>query len=249
MGLGDWIMASSQVREMNMRTGQKVVVIDRMGRPRWSEVFENNPRMARSSRSSADIRLLNAAGARPYIKQKTDSHWIWKRWDIKPGEIFLSENEQRYAAQFRGRVLVEPNVKVPGSNKEWEFTRWQELVKLDLPWLQCGAAGTRRLAGVEFLETTARDAFAMLSVAKLFVGTEGALHHAAAAFATPAVVLWSEFISPTYTGYDTQSNIRKTGHVCGARFRCESCIASMRAISVEDVAHAIQGELQGADQQ
>lgn len=243
MGLGDWIMATSQIREINLRTGRIVVVVDRMGRARWSEAFENNPRVRRSF-MGGDERLLNAAGARPYIKQKTDTHWIWKRWDIKPGELFLSDNEKRYAAQFTGCVLVEPNVKVPGSNKEWFFERWQEVVSsLPLPWVQCGPPGARKLEGVDFIETSAREAFALLSVARLFVGTEGALHHAAAALSTPAIVLWSEFISPTYTGYPTQRNIRKTDHVCGARIPCASCKASMDSISVEDVATAVQEEL------
>lgn len=245
MGLGDWIMATSQVREINMRTGRFVVVVDRMGRPRWSEAFDNNPRLHRYF-SSGDQRLLNAAGARPYIKQKTDSHWIWKRWDIQPGELFLSADEKRYAAQFHGRIMVEPNTKVPGSNKDWIFARWQKVVDSlpELPWIQCGASEARRLERVEFVETSSRSAFSVLSAARLFIGTEGALHHAAAAFRTPAIVLWSEFISPTYTGYETQTNIRKTAHVCGARFRCESCVASMEAISAEEVIEAIQGELQ-----
>lgn len=244
MGLGDWIMATAQVREMNERTGRPVVVVDRMGRPRWSEVFENNPRIVREFSRASD-RLLNAGGARPYIRAKTTTHWFWQRWDIKPGELYLSDAERSRAFEHGDRVLVEPNTKVLNGNKAWPFERWQAVVaSLDLPWIQVGPAGTRRLSGVRFVETeTAREAFAILSWSRLFVGTEGALHHAAAALGVRAVVLWSEFISPVITGYATQHNLRKTSAVCGSRMPCATCRASMAAITVEEVRAAITEEL------
>lgn len=244
MGLGDWIMATAQIRDMNERTGRQVVVVDRMGRPRWSEVFEHNPRVAKEFSRDAD-RLLNAGGARPYIRAKTPTHWFWQRWDSKPGELYLTDEEIGRAFEFGGGVLVEPNTKVPDGNKAWPFERWQQLVgAVDLPWVQVGPAGTRRLSGVRFVETaTAREAFAILSWSRLFVGTEGGLHHAAAALGVRAVVLWSEFISPVFTGYAGQRNIRKTTAVCGSRVPCPSCRASMAAITVAEVAAAVQEEL------
>lgn len=243
MGLGDWIMATSLVRDIHKRTGKRVVVVDRLNRPRWSEAFENNPKILRGHMMGAE-RLLNAGGARPYIKAKTDTHWLWKRWEISPGELFLTQAENEYGLQFSGRVLVEPNTKVPNSNKAWPFERWQELVRsLDAPWLQIGGPDTRRLDGVDFVATSVREAFAILKYSKAFVGTEGALHHAAAALKTPAVVLWSEFISPAFTGYESQVNIRKTHNVCGARYPCKSCNESMLAITVEEVKQAVEGQL------
>lgn len=243
MGLGDWIMATSQVREINERTGQKVVVVDRLNRPRWSEVFENNPRISRVQTGNCQ-RLLNAGGARPYIRHKTDSHWAWKRWDIKPGEIFLSDPEKLFAISYVGKVLIEPNTKVVDGNKAWIWDRWQAVVdSMNLDWIQIGPPGSRRLSNVTFVETNVRRAFAVLGACKLFVGTEGALHHAAAALKTPAVVLWSEFISPLYTGYPTQRNLRTTINTCGARLPCSSCKQSMEDISVDNVIEAIRKEL------
>lgn len=244
MGLGDWIMATAQVRQMNERTGRPVVVVDRMGRPRWSEVFDHNPRVARAFSRESD-RLLNAGGARPYIRAKTNTHWFWQKWDIAPGELYLTDEEISRAFDYGNGVLVEPNTKNPDGNKAWPFARWQELVaSVDVPWIQVGPAGARRLSGVRFVETaTAREAFAVLSWSRLFVGTEGGLHHAAAALGVRAVVLWSEFISPVFTGYPTQRNIRKTTAVCGSRMPCESCKASMAAITVNEVAAAVTEEL------
>lgn len=243
MGLGDWIMATSLIREINKRTGKKVVVVDRLNRPRWSEAFENNPRVLRQHVMGAE-RLLNAGGARPYIKAKTDRTWFWKRWDISPGELFLSPEEVEFSRPFQGSVILEPNTKVVGSNKAWPFDRWQEVARqcADLNLIQIGSPDARKLSGVRFVPTTIREAFAILAASRLFVGTEGALHHAAAALSTPAVVLWSEFISPVFTGYSSQHNIRKTNEVCGARFPCKTCQESMEAITVDEVVAAIRSK-------
>lgn len=250
MGLGDWIMATAQVRELNERTGKRVAVVDRMGRLRWSEAFENNPRIVApntiSPAESANVaRLVNAGGARPYIRAKTETHWYWQQWDIKPGELYLTHEEHaRGAVVGAGTVLVEPNTKVQDGNKAWPFERWQAVVSaLDLNWVQVGTSESRWLNGVRFIPTTVREAFAVLASARLFVGTEGALHHAAAALNTPAIVLWSEFISPAFTGYAGQRNIRQTNAVCGSRRPCASCRASMEAITVDQVVRAITEEL------
>lgn len=245
MGLGDWIMATAQIRALNEQTGKKVVVVDRLGRPRWSEAFENNPRLGpRGAPIRDQVRLLNAGGARPYIQAKTDARWHWRVWDIAPGEIYLSVPERMFGEQARGAVIVEPNTKAPDSNKAWPFDRWQAVVRaLPVEWVQVGAPVSRRLEGVRFIETTTRQAFGVLAAARLFVGTEGALHHAAAALGRPAVVLWSEFIAPQYTGYTSQRNIRKATDVCGSRLPCSGCRASMAAITVEEVAQAITEEV------
>lgn len=250
MGLGDWIMATAQVRELNERTGKKVAVIDRMGRLRWSDAFDNNPRIAKphevTPREMVNlVRLVNAGGSRPYIRAKTDKRWFWQTWNIQPGELYLTHEEHAQGAVISaGAVVIEPNTKVLDGNKAWPFERWQELVRsLDVHWVQIGAPDARRLQGVRFVPTAVRQAFGVLASARLFVGAEGALHHAAAALGTRAVVLWSEFISPAFTGYACQRNIRKTTAVCGSRMPCASCKASMDAITIEEVRSAIMEEL------
>jgi ADP-heptose:LPS heptosyltransferase len=64
--------------------------------------------------------------------------------------------------------------------------------------------------------------------------------HAAAAVGTPAVILWSEFISPEITGYSSMTNLRHAGKPCGNRLACASCRKSMEAITVDEVVRALE---------
>lgn len=235
MGCGDFVMATSQVKQMYARNPLPVLVVGAGGRPQWSPAFENNPKILRKPNRRCQ-QLRNGPGLRPYIAGKTATHWTWRKWDIRPGEIFLSDAERAFAEPYAGRVLVEPNTKVQGGNKAWRFDRWQRFVdESPEAFIQVGAPESRRLDRVEFVETTIRQAFAVLAVSRAFVGCEGALHHAAAALGIPAVVLWSEFVDVQFTGYTSQRNIRHAGPACGSRLPCEGCKASMDAISVDEV--------------
>lgn len=233
-------MATSQIRRMNEEFGKRIHVVGQGGRPMWSPVFENNPRIARRAEFGSKP-LHNGPGMRPYIAGKTDARWHWKRWDIEPGEIYLSGAERQFAELYRGCILIEPHTKVVGGNKSWPMERWQAVVdSWRYRYVQVGPQWTQPLNGVCFVDTDFRRALAVLSVCRAFVGTEGALHHAAAALGVPAVVLWSEFISPEFTGYASQVNIRHAGEACGARTPCSTCRASMEAISVGEVVAAIK---------
>lgn len=243
IGAGDWIMATAQAKQIHERTGKKVLVVNRGGIAQWHEVFENNPRIARASAPTVH-RLINASGARPYIAAKSPTNWTWRRWAIAPGEIFLSQAEREFAAPFAGHVLIEPNTKVPDSNKAWIWDRWQQLVDRGGSFIQVGPPGTPVLHGATLVETTGfRLACAVLAVSKAFVGTEGGLHHTAAALGIPAVVLFSEFISPDFTGYRMHRNLRHAGHACGSRVPCAGCRASMEAITVDEVESNLKGIL------
>lgn len=238
MGLGDWIMATTQARQLHEATGKQVAVMDLRGKVQWSPVFENNPRITRFPQGAAT--LLNAPGARPYIAGKTADRWIWRRWNIEPGNLYLLRDELAWAAPFAGKILIEPNTKVAGGNKAWPFERWQKLVDRNPGhYIQVGSLESKRLDGVEFKETAFRQALAILMSSKGFAGAEGALHHAAAAMGTPSVVLWSEFISPDFTGYKNQTNIRHASGWCGNRQTCAGCTEAMRAISIDEVHAAI----------
>lgn len=211
------------------------MVIGRDGRVRGNEVFRNNPRI---SDDLGSVRLLNGPGARPYIAGRTPQRWTWQRWDIEPGEIYLSDDEVAFARHFAGMILVEPSTKVVNGNKAWPFERWQKVVDTlsEQRFVQVGPPATRWLSRVERAPTnTFREACAVLAASRTFVGCEGGLHHAAAALSVPAVVLWSEFIAPEFTGYESQRNIRHAGESCGSRVPCGGCIESMRRITVEEV--------------
>lgn len=237
MGAGDWIMATAQVRELHKLTGRQVFVVGAHGRPVWSEVFDHNPRISRGW-SKGCVKLINGGGVRPYIDRKLPDRFVWKQWNIAPGEIYLTDDEVAFGAAYAGKILIEPNTKADPSNKAWIFDRWQSLVDRGGDFVQVGAPGARQLRGVQFVETpTFRHACAVLAACRAFVGAEGGLHHAAAALHKPAVVLFSEFISPAFTGYPTHRNLRHAQSACGSRLPCEGCRRSMEAITVDEVHH------------
>lgn len=239
-------MATADVKTLYARARTPVLVVGKMDRVMWSEVFDNNPKITRSRRGC--VKLVNGPGLRPYIAARTDQKWTWCRGrNQQPGEIFLTLYEKAFAAPFAGKVLIEPNVKANGhANKAWPFERWQALVReFGEPMLQIGQRGTRWLEGVQRVETpTFRLACAVLAASRGFVGTEGALHHAAAALGVPAIVLWSEFIAPDVTGYAGQKNIRHAGEPCGNRLPCPTCAKSMAAIGVDEVHDTLARTLQ-----
>lgn len=236
-------MCTAQVRRINQETGRKVLVVARDGRPRWHEVFRNNPRM---SNDLGSVRLLNGPGARPYIAGKTAIRWTWQRWEIEPGELYLTDEERAFGAPYTGSVLVEPATKVPNGNKAWAWERWQAVVDA-FPgerFVQVGPPGARWLNGVQRVVTnTFREACAVLAVSRACVVPEGGMHHAAAALDVPAVVLYSEFISPDISGYATQRNIRHAGEACGSRVPCHGCKQSMQRITVGEVVENLRESL------
>lgn len=237
-------MATAQVKQMFAKVPVPVLVIGRSNTPQWpAEIFDHNPKIARDVRLRKVQVLRNGPGMRPYIVGKTDARWVWRMGTVKtPGEMFLTATERAFAEPYRGAVLIEPHTKVADGNKAWIWERWQEVVdRSGVRFVQVGPHETKWLRGVEQVPTTFRLAAAVLSVAKAYVGPEGALHHAAAAFGVPAIVLWSEFISPDVTGYASQRNIRHAGAPCGSRVPCAGCKASMRAITVDEVLKNMEG--------
>jgi len=249
MGIGDELMAAGQARKLHKSNGMPVLIVDRGGRPRSHELWAGLPYIIQRPGGKPCNRLVNGSGVRPYIAAKTPTRWHWRPFVPTPAEIVFTPAELAFAEPYRGMVMIEPNVKAIGhDNKAWLPTRWVELVtNLQSPqyrFVQCtGAPDTFRAAAAQVLTPTFRHAAAVLSVCKAFVGTEGGLMHAAAAVGTPAVILWSEFIDPSITGYKTMTNLRHAGKPCGNRLQCAGCRKSMNAISVHEVEQALLGVL------
>lgn len=252
MGIGDELMAAGEARRHFAKTGKPVLIVNRINRPIWSEVWEGVPYILRKYPLTQNSyhRMMNTGGVRPYITGKTPERWTWKPYRPHPAEMFFTEPEKALAQRAAGSVMVEPNVKDNGhTNKAWSWKRWEELAyrirrELGVDTVQCGPPGTKLLTHVRPVATARfRDAAAVLSASKLFVGSEGGLMHAAAAVETPAVILWSEFISPEITGYDTMTNIRHAGKPCGSRTNCPGCQKSMDAITVDEVLAALKGAM------
>lgn len=243
MGIGDALMASGEARKLHKSNSLPVLIVDRIGRPQWSEVWEGVPYIVRRPGGKAVTRMLNAPGHRPYIAGKTANNWTWRPYKPIPAEIVFTAAEKAFAEPYRGMVMIEPNVKANGhDNKAWIADRWLELSRTRTDFVQCVSTPDQALPShvLKVITPTFRLACAVLSVAKAYIGTEGGLHHAAAAVGTPAVILWSEFISPEITGYPTMTNLRHAGRPCGNRISCPSCRKSMEAISVDEVVQALE---------
>lgn len=250
MGAGDWIMATGEAKKHFAATGRRVAFIDYRGHHHWHEVFEHNPKIVRPGETGDFDGLRQGGGERPYIERKEPRRWVWRPYRPEAGEIFLTDEERAWAnsAYIPSSVIIEPYGKEVGhNNKRWPIDRWaylvRDLAKLGIRVVQIGPEGTKPLPGAHWIRTpTFRHAAALMSVARACIAQEGGLHHLAACFGTPTVVLWSEFISPEHTGYDFQKNIRHAGKPCGSRVKCQGCRRSLEAITVDEVVSAL-GEI------
>jgi hypothetical protein len=208
------------------------------------QVFANNPRMASNSDTDV-VWVKNYQGHRPYLKGTKNGRLLFND-DYKPrvGEVYFSQLEKKNIDKIdKDYIVVEPNVKrvyAHTVNKAWHD--WEELFKHDLPWLQLGDVTVKRYT--KWKETTTfREALQVLSKAKLFVGTDGGLHHAAAALGIPSVVIWTGFTSPRHLGYDTHRNIHDGSEPCGTYDSvCQHCLLKSKAITVEQVLNAVNTE-------
>lgn len=245
MGFGDELMVAGHARVMQQTDPRKVrLVYEKLHR--WSEVFDRNPRLARAT-DAGDFQEYRPRvdGLRPYCESKTDTRWTWKAYRPPAGEVYLDRYEKLFANAHAGRVIIEPNVKREASpNKDWGRANWHALVgemrKAGIEPVQIGHRDARRLTGARFIQTpNFRYACAVVSKARAVITHEGGLHHAAAAFNTPAVVIYGGYIGPAVTGYEYQASLfnRTDEHPlgCGWRTPCAHCRQAMAAITPEMV--------------
>lgn len=240
------LLATGIARRARLRHPGKKICIGDGSVIEWGEVFENNPHLSKEVVPGC-IWVHSHKGFRPYIENGliTGEKLVWKK-DFKayPGEIFLTEEEKNQWSEYSNFVHIEPNIKGwLGPNKDWGFARWQAVVDQmpDIAWVQ---GPGRRLQRVQQVETkTFRDACALLEKADLFVGTDGGLHHAAAALEKKAVVVWGGFTHPRNLGYDTHINLHSGVEPCGSLKACAHCKKAMDQITVETVVKAIRSQL------
>lgn len=247
-------MASAEAKYHHEKTGLPVVFFSRATNTvYWDEVFENNPRVVKDPQPGQKVVVVeNHPGKRPYILKALPHKYVYNSaFRNEPGELWLTEEEK--AKCLPGAVVVEPHTKQElgfSRNKAWPWERWQALVKsLDVPWLQMGPAGTKRLDGVTFIETPRfRDALGYVNSSSLVVCTDSGLHHAAAALGAKAVVLWGGASDPKVAGYPQHVNLRDSD-TCGSVMDCQHCKEAMNRITVEMVRNAVQRVLDGSTQE
>lgn len=254
MGYGDELMLTGIVKKAYQRV-KKPIAVGKYGKNYfedtgpdallWREVFDHNPKIDRNPGIGA-IWVDAVKGNRPYIDYaqtmlRTDGKVVYRK-DFKPepGELFFTDEELAKYPEYEGYIYIEPNVKGSfGGNKDWGFDKWQEVVKR-LPFKFVQGRG-RKLDGVEQAHTSSfRDACALLRRTAMFAGTDGGLHHAAAALGKPAVVVWGGLVGPDVLGYDNHINLRGPVKSCGSSGPCEHCRAAMALVTVEMVVNAIE---------
>lgn len=194
------------------------------------------------------IWVANVMGARPYIDYaKTQAEKIAYNQNFKaePGELWFTEQEKLRYQNQSGFIYIEPCVKGTFSgNKDWGFQKWQKVVEAlpEFRFVQGLAPFQGKiLRGAKAVPTkTFRDAASLLLHADLFVGTDGGLHHAAAALGKRAVVVWGGLVSPRILGYDTHTNLHSGTRSCGNYKACEHCKEALNWVTVDMVIDAIR---------
>jgi ADP-heptose:LPS heptosyltransferase len=235
-------MAAGEARRLHEALGGKVKIIAWPGGDMClsSRLWDNIDYIAQSGEVTV-ANVVDSPAHRPYRERFASHGSVWREYRPIPAEIRLTDHERAFAA-FWGSdfVLIEPHVKIRrdgAANKQWGWSRYSKLVA-ELPevrWCQVGRPDLELLPGVERIPTDSfRQACAVLARAAAYVGPEGALHHASAAFGIPGVVIFGGYISPKVTGYDIHTNLFSgSGLGCGNRDRCKcDCMARIRPASV-----------------
>lgn len=260
IGIGDQIIATGLAKGAWAKRGKKVA-FGPHGRIIWDKhselIFRDNPNICYpGNEAHQKVEWVDFYKGNRGYNRKGNGHWIWNMdWRCEPGEVRLSHGELA-AGERRGKgfIVIEPGVvrwKSSAQNKDWGFHRYQavadklidaghQVVQFTHP-----EAG-QILSGVKTMQThNFRDALAILRNAKLYVGSEGGMHHGAAAMGVAGVVVFGGFIPPSVTGYDMHTNIAGSDMFCGSFTACSHCKEAMANISVETVFSAAMERLSG----
>lgn len=221
-------------------------------------IFKDNPNIAPpGSEHDGDIEWRNFyRGNRLYNRHDpARNRWIWNyKFKAIPGELYFDARELQFAAQFpQGMVIIEPNVprwKTCSVNKQWDRVNYfrvsKRLRRAGYDVRQFYYGGSWQVEGVGQIKTqNFRQAAAILQRARLYIGPEGGMHHAAAAVGIPAVVIFGGFIPPAVTGYGFHTNLTGGATACGSLVKCDHCLKAMEAISVQEVEQAALAHLHG----
>src|SRR5262245_8686043 len=216
MGYGDEIIATGLAKGAYAR-GKRVAFGDGTTIRSWKgwarEVFKNNPNIAPPGSEDADDLEWVAHYKGNRMTGKIDSRQnkiiFNPRFQAPVGEFFFDDEEQARAQQYKDGpfIVIEPNVRNPQhANKDWGFAKYQTVALYfrsagyRIVQFKSGIGSQYELDGAQLLEKPFRDAVAILQHAKLYIGCEGAQHHAAAAVGVKAVVLFGGLVPVSLTG-------------------------------------------------
>ncbi len=182
--------------------------------------------------------------------------------EAAPPQIYLDESDRmradaalRQAGVEAPFIAVEPetNPEFFGELRAWPFERWQAVVDAlraaGVRVVQLGLADARPLAGTIDLRgrTDFRAACAVVERARLFLGTESGLMHAARAVGTDATIVWGGVTSPEFAAYPDFHDVvcrRVACAPCGNQGWCDNGHICMLNIPVEEVVGRVRARLE-----
>jgi len=170
--------------------------------------------------------------------------------------LTLTDEEKSLAAWASGHIVIQSSglaAHHPTLNKQWHAERFQGVVDAlagELSIIQLGSSEDPPLQHVNDLRgtTSIREAAAILSHARLYVGTVGFLMHLARAVECPSVIVFGGREAPWQSGYICNSNLY-SAVPCAPCWRANTCEFDRRCmsgISVDDVVSATRQMLQRA---
>jgi hypothetical protein len=253
LGIGDQVIATGLAKGAAAR-GKKIAFGDGR-RILWdansASIFAGNPNIAPPKATAMNVNTQFELEWVPFYKgNRLYNRWTPGRWEWNysfrciPGEIYLTKEERQFAKLVGDTplVIIEPNPspKSPVANKRWPMERFEEVAKVlrsdGYDVVQLHYRGARLLRNARsFPSPDFRRATAVLARAKLYIGGEGGMHHAAAAVGVEGVVLFGGFIPPEVTGYALHTNLTGGAEACGSLQPCDHCAAAMKAIEVDEV--------------
>lgn len=211
--------------------------------------YHDYAEMRRQWHARHPLRRWLPGGPKPQQLVRRLGHYVFNLdHRAVPAPLALSDQERRLATQWARApfVVIEPHIKGQASpSKRWPFERYVQVARAlrrHCAVYQIGAPDMPSLDDLPRLPTRSfREVLPFLKAAELYIGPEGGLHHAAAAMATPAVVIYGGYVPPAVTGYDFHVNLTGGVEACGTHTRtCPHCIDAMQRIDVDEVIDAAQ---------
>lgn len=211
-GLGDIVCFTRLVEDVSRALGRPLLLLTapmnlhygHHARDGGHPVWENNPFVQATIDPGPDV-------MRDIIIEK-DNHFQYghviqnmgHHYGVPPSllrpSIFLSSDEIAWAIRAlqalpRPVICIHPSgVSSSPEGSPWYLGRWQTLIrrhKRRATFIQLGRRDYRfKELMAHFIDTSIREAFAIIWAADAFIGFDSGLAHVATAFEKPAIVLW-----------------------------------------------------------
>ena len=209
-----------------------------------------------------------------YAAQETVDRMVWKEgghiidillanYGLKAQdyecEMYFSPDEEETVNRLQESlnlvtdfIVIEPHSKSQwfGDLREWSFERWESVVQWLLdqnyPVVQISEGGQPVLEGaIDGTGLSFREAVLVIRRARLFLGQDGGLMHAANAVDVPSVIVWGGLTLPEFGGYGKHTVVctRVDCAPCGLLGNCPYDKKCLTSIEPSDVISAVSGTL------